>query len=151
MDRFDVVGHGVGGKVGMLVAALHNDDGALRHLIALDPIDQVGFFGPLGWVSRSRAPVASLARIECEVTRRVEAIGGAGRAGRRADSSAAVANTMGLHPVRAGRVKRGGEKAAVEGGGGGGGIVCRGRENRWNSPPRGCVVRRSYPRTALLP
>ena len=38
--RYSVVGHSIGGKIALLVAALHDDDGAVKSIVALDPVDQ---------------------------------------------------------------------------------------------------------------
>jgi len=40
VDKYDIVGHSVGGKIALLVASLHNQDGALHNVVALDPVDQ---------------------------------------------------------------------------------------------------------------
>jgi dienelactone hydrolase len=40
VDRYNIVGHSIGGKIALLVAALHNSDHSLRAIVALDPCDQ---------------------------------------------------------------------------------------------------------------
>eukprot|EP00566_Odontella_aurita_P019554 CAMPEP_0113600794 /NCGR_PEP_ID=MMETSP0015_2-20120614/42891_1 /TAXON_ID=2838 /ORGANISM="Odontella" /LENGTH=300 /DNA_ID=CAMNT_0000509063 /DNA_START=291 /DNA_END=1194 /DNA_ORIENTATION=- /assembly_acc=CAM_ASM_000160 len=39
-DEYSIVGHSVGGKIALMVAALHDADQVLNSVIALDPIDQ---------------------------------------------------------------------------------------------------------------
>jgi len=56
VDRFDIVGHSVGGKIALLVAALHNVDGALRNVLALDPVDQ----SPVEFTNQNKAKNLSL-------------------------------------------------------------------------------------------
>lgn len=38
--RYNIVGHSVGGKIALLVAALHNSEKTLQAIVALDPVDQ---------------------------------------------------------------------------------------------------------------
>lgn len=40
VSDYNIVGHSIGGKIGLLVAALHDSDKSLRTIIALDPVDQ---------------------------------------------------------------------------------------------------------------
>jgi dienelactone hydrolase len=40
VERYNIVGHSIGGKIALLVAALHNKDHSLRAIVALDPCDQ---------------------------------------------------------------------------------------------------------------
>uniref|UniRef100_A0A7S4K6Z7 Chlorophyllase n=1 Tax=Odontella aurita TaxID=265563 RepID=A0A7S4K6Z7_9STRA len=40
MSEYSIVGHSVGGKIALMVAALHDADQVLNSVIALDPIDQ---------------------------------------------------------------------------------------------------------------
>eukprot|EP00978_Attheya_sp_CCMP212_P022433 scaffold66940_cov23-Attheya_sp.AAC.1 len=40
VERYNIVGHSIGGKIALLVAALHNQDHSLRAIVALDPCDQ---------------------------------------------------------------------------------------------------------------
>lgn len=40
LEKYNIVGHSIGGKIALLVAALHNDDKSLRAVVALDPVDQ---------------------------------------------------------------------------------------------------------------
>ena len=40
ISKYNIVGHSVGGKIALLVAALHNSERTLRAIVALDPVDQ---------------------------------------------------------------------------------------------------------------
>ena len=37
---YDIVGHSIGGKIALLVAASYDDERSLRNVVALDPVDQ---------------------------------------------------------------------------------------------------------------
>jgi len=38
--EYNIVGHSIGGKIALMVAALHDEDKALNSVVALDPVDQ---------------------------------------------------------------------------------------------------------------
>mmetsp|Transcript_18026 Transcript_18026/g.51614 ORF Transcript_18026/g.51614 Transcript_18026/m.51614 type:complete len:289 (+) Transcript_18026:124-990(+) len=40
MKQYSIVGHSIGGKIALMTAALHDDDSAIKTIIALDPVDQ---------------------------------------------------------------------------------------------------------------
>ena len=40
ITKYNIVGHSVGGKIALMVAALHNSDKSLQVVVALDPVDQ---------------------------------------------------------------------------------------------------------------
>ena len=40
MKRYDMIGHSIGGKIALLVAALYDEENCVRSIIALDPVDQ---------------------------------------------------------------------------------------------------------------
>lgn len=40
MRNYNIVGHSVGGKIALLVAAAYDDDASVRSIVALDPVDQ---------------------------------------------------------------------------------------------------------------
>jgi len=40
IKNYSVIGHSIGGKIALLVAALHNSDNSLYYVLALDPVDQ---------------------------------------------------------------------------------------------------------------
>lgn len=40
MQQYSIVGHSIGGKIALMTAALHDDDSAIKAIIALDPVDQ---------------------------------------------------------------------------------------------------------------
>mmetsp|Transcript_4687 Transcript_4687/g.9947 ORF Transcript_4687/g.9947 Transcript_4687/m.9947 type:complete len:295 (+) Transcript_4687:127-1011(+) len=40
MRQYSIVGHSIGGKIGLLVAAAYDNDQSVRTVVALDPVDQ---------------------------------------------------------------------------------------------------------------
>ena len=40
VKQYDMIGHSIGGKIALLVAALYDDENFVRNIIALDPVDQ---------------------------------------------------------------------------------------------------------------
>ena len=40
VDKYDIVGHSIGGKIALLTAALYDDENLIRNVLALDPVDQ---------------------------------------------------------------------------------------------------------------
>lgn len=40
VKKFDIVGHSIGGKIALLVAALYDEDSLIRNVVSLDPVDQ---------------------------------------------------------------------------------------------------------------
>jgi len=40
MRQYSIVGHSIGGKIALMAAALHDEDNAIKAIIALDPVDQ---------------------------------------------------------------------------------------------------------------
>mmetsp|Transcript_37670 Transcript_37670/g.80447 ORF Transcript_37670/g.80447 Transcript_37670/m.80447 type:complete len:330 (+) Transcript_37670:213-1202(+) len=38
--QYDIVGHSIGGKIALLVAALYDEENLIRNIVALDPVDQ---------------------------------------------------------------------------------------------------------------
>jgi hypothetical protein len=40
VNKYDIVGHSIGGKIALLTAALFDDENLIRNVLALDPVDQ---------------------------------------------------------------------------------------------------------------
>lgn len=40
VNKYDIVGHSIGGKIALLTAALYDDENLIRNVLALDPVDQ---------------------------------------------------------------------------------------------------------------
>ena len=40
VKKYDIVGHSIGGKIALLAAALYDEEGWIRNIVALDPVDQ---------------------------------------------------------------------------------------------------------------
>lgn len=40
INKYDIVGHSIGGKIALLTAALYDEENLIRSIVALDPVDQ---------------------------------------------------------------------------------------------------------------
>lgn len=40
VQKYDIIGHSIGAKIALLVAALYDEDGNVKNILALDPVDQ---------------------------------------------------------------------------------------------------------------
>lgn len=63
ITKYNIVGHSVGGKIALLVAALHNSDKSLRAIVALDPVDQ----NPVEFTNKNTNKNLSLADTEVDI------------------------------------------------------------------------------------
>lgn len=63
ITKYNIVGHSVGGKIALLVAALHNSDKSLQAVVVLDPVDQ----NPVEFTNKDTKKNLSLADTDVDI------------------------------------------------------------------------------------